>query len=74
MCALPMRRLVMTPSRDGVSGGRLCQLANIHPLTKRLPFSRVIRKSALAWILLDLGNRACWPEAVMCAGKGVKRG
>ena len=69
-----MRRLVMTPSRDGEPEGRLCQLANMQPLAKRLPCSRIARKSALAWIRLDLGNRACWPEAVICAGKGVRRG
>ena len=49
-------------------------MANMQPLAKRLPRSRLARKSALAWIRLDLGNRACWPEAVMCAGKGVRRG
>ena len=74
MCAFPMRRLVMTPSRDGVFGGRLCQLASMQPFAKRLPRSRLARKSALAWIRLDLGNRACWPEAVICAEKGVRRG
>ena len=36
ICALPMRRLVMTPSRDGVSGERFCQLAKIQPLAKRV--------------------------------------
>ena len=74
MCALPMRRLVMTPSRDGVSGGRLCQLANMQPLAKRLPRSRLARKSALAWIRLDLGKLVSWPEAVICAGKGRQAG
>jgi hypothetical protein len=38
-----------------------------------LPRSRLDRKSALAWIRLDLGNRASWPEAVMRAGKAVRR-
>ena len=74
MCALPMRRLVMTPRRDGSPDGRLLQLASMHPLAKRLPFSRLARKSALAWIRLDLGKLVSWPEAVICAGKGVRRG
>jgi hypothetical protein len=38
-----------------------------------LPRSRLARKSALAWIRLDLGNRASWPEAVICGEKAVRR-
>ena len=49
-------------------------MANMQPLAKRLPRSRLARKSALAWIRLGLGNRVCWPEAVICAEKGVRRG
>ena len=49
-------------------------MASMHPLAKRLPLSRLARKSALAWIRLDLGKLVSWPEAVICAGKGVRRG
>ena len=74
MCALPMRRLVITPRRDGLPDGRLFQFASMQPLAKRFPLSRLARKSALAWIRLDLGKLVNWPEAVICAGKGVRRG
>ena len=73
MCALPIRRLVITPRRDGSPVERLFQLASMHPLAKRFPLSRLARKSALAWIRLDLGKLVNWPEAVICAGKGVRR-
>ena len=60
--------------RDGSPDERLFQLASMHPLAKRFPLSRLARKSALAWIRLDLGKLVNWPEAVICAGKGVRRG